>query len=954
MTFTPAIIAPAPLSLSRLKSIKNTVIGNPAAKVELARDEVFVGTLVQCLNEPSSCDEVRIEAAHVISSIAYGVQTVLGTLLRCDAPRAFLYALARLHAAAGPPPPALLAALARGLRSIGVAIADAVGPDQWGLGPRPERPPQSPDADAEAALDYLFQTDSLDLYLPLLLTSSHPQAHTAPAACIAHLLAATLRTPAHRRAVADWLPPADRALPATPPTPTAAPKRGWETTTPSKRGWEKPQPGTAQPPHQGWVVRALVALLGGRDAKLQESALSALAALARDNPPVAAGLLVPIMLPAGGARGAPAPPPLHTILALAKGAGPPTSSAYAPTSSRASSSTPTARGAERDAVGVQIAGCLCATNIIRAAMLPATTTLHPLSAPSTSSSASALATTSTSTATLSTSASAAPHPAAISINTNLHANGGGGGPASAGPHGHASAYTTGNMADADTPARTVMNVLNRIIGAPVSSFSPSSATGGVGLGGGTAGGGRESAASVRARGRACFVLYYLVADNAALAFSAYERGCLAKLAGVVHAITPAPVKASSSSSSSSNNNTLYGMGGNTGSSGRNGNGAGGAGNIINGEGEAGWDEDESESVAGLREAALTAIAALSLFDNTIRRAVTDTHCLLPAIQMSLSHRHVGIRYAACQCVRALSRAVAVLRTNIVDSGLGMSVFTILKKADEDRRVTGAALAAVCNIVNEFSPLRPIYLDMGLMPRLVQLLGCGDAGLRLSALWAVKNVLRKTSGETKRDVMNHLGWARMAELLEDKDDGVQEQAFTVVRNLAENEQGIDMLFRELGAEVLLRTITAALAAPDDDVVLQATYVLANLSNGIPQQALLLAHAPLLAALRTALAERAPAIRRPAVSAICELARGDSRGRRALVDAGVVSTLRALCYSASHALPSSAMPSSPGGPGGRGGGAGRGRGALGLGMDDDRDVVDQARMALDWLEHGEGYR
>jgi hypothetical protein len=58
-------------------------------------------------------------------------------------------------------------------------------------------------------------------------------------------------------------------------------------------------------------------------------------------------------------------------------------------------------------------------------------------------------------------------------------------------------------------------------------------------------------------------------------------------------------------------------------------------------------------------------------------------------------------------VRALSRAVAVLRTNIVDSGLGMSVFTILKKADEDRRVTGAALAAVCNIVNEFSPLRPV-------------------------------------------------------------------------------------------------------------------------------------------------------------------------------------------------------------------------------------------------------
>jgi hypothetical protein len=30
-----------------------------------------------------------------------------------------------------------------------------------------------------------------------------------------------------------------------------------------------------------------------------------------------------------------------------------------------------------------------------------------------------------------------------------------------------------------------------------------------------------------------------------------------------------------------------------------------------------------------------------------------------------------------------------------------------KEEEEDRRVLGAALAAVCNIVNEFSPLRPV-------------------------------------------------------------------------------------------------------------------------------------------------------------------------------------------------------------------------------------------------------
>lgn len=87
--------------------------------------------------------------------------------------------------------------------------------------------------------------------------------------------------------------------------------------------------------------------------------------------------------------------------------------------------------------------------------------------------------------------------------------------------------------------------------------------------------------------------------------------------------------------------------------------------------------------------------------------MTDNLRLIPVILASLSHRHVGVRFAACQCVRVLSRAVAVIRTNIVDSGLGLTVFEIFKKEDEDRHITNAALSAVCNIVNEFSPLRPV-------------------------------------------------------------------------------------------------------------------------------------------------------------------------------------------------------------------------------------------------------
>jgi len=349
------------------------------------------------------------------------------------------------------------------------------------------------------------------------------------------------------------------------------------------------------------------------------------------------------------------------------------------------------------------------------------------------------------------------------------------------------------------------------------------------------------------------------------------------------------------------------------------------------------DEDEAESISCLREASLTAIAAIALFDNDIRRSITDDLRLLPTISVSLTHRHIGIRYAACQCIRALSRAVAVLRTNIVDTGLGIAVFQIFKKEDEDRRVLSAALSAVCNIVNEFSPLKSTYLEQGLMPRLVQLIGCDDSTLRLSALWAVKNLLRKTSLETKQDVMKQLGWKQLSLLLQDPDEAVQEQAFNVVRNIAEDEDSIDMIFEELGSEVLLSHVATSLSSSDDDVVLQAAYVLANLANAHEShQESILSHPEILSSLRTCLAESKSDIRRPAVACILELARNHPERQKEIADAGIVSTLRHICEW------TGAMSMSPGGR--------ALQGHHSIIAEDDRDMIDQAKAALDWLEHG----
>jgi armadillo repeat-containing protein 8 len=79
-----------------------------------------------------------------------GSHEALRSLLQANAPQAFLYAISNFQ----PTDSVLLrSAFARALRALTVAIADAVGPSQWGL--RTECPDIR--NEAKAALDYLFQ-----------------------------------------------------------------------------------------------------------------------------------------------------------------------------------------------------------------------------------------------------------------------------------------------------------------------------------------------------------------------------------------------------------------------------------------------------------------------------------------------------------------------------------------------------------------------------------------------------------------------------------------------------------------------------------------------------------------------------------------------------------------------------------------------------------------------------
>ena len=142
----------------------------------------------------------------------------------------------------------------------------------------------------------------------------------------------------------------------------------------------------------------------------------------------------------------------------------------------------------------------------------------------------------------------------------------------------------------------------------------------------------------------------------------------------------------------------------------------------------------------LREAALKGLAALAPFRDEYRKMIIENGAT-PLIVASMrpfgqasspkaeeafsSHEHAqttnatgskslerwfegnpaSVLIAACGAVRALSRSVSILRTSLIDAGVAMPLFDLLKSPDMEVKI--AATAAVCNLLLEFSPMREV-------------------------------------------------------------------------------------------------------------------------------------------------------------------------------------------------------------------------------------------------------
>lgn len=282
----------------------------------------------------------------------------------------------------------------------------------------------------------------------------------------------------------------------------------------------------------------------------------------------------------------------------------------------------------------------------------------------------------------------------------------------------------------------------------------------------------------------------------------------------------------------------------------------------------------------LQEAALSCLAALAYDYDSIRGMTLDyAPAVLPVtITVLKSPAPLGVRVATLRLLRSLARSITLLRTSLLDAGVGdVLINTILAcdattsvpRQEDEELVTTEALSLLSDLVLSFSPMKARVLDAehGCLPTIIRLSSHPVEEVRVGALWVLKNALYDTDVQTKERIINAYGWCNLLHTLQpDVRINEQEQALAMVRNLvAGSEEDIQLVLTHLGTSpflALLENLVHEYAHDNTflEGIEQAAWIMVNLAAGNEQhRQLLLSRPNLIDGIVTFLSDPWPGLR-----------------------------------------------------------------------------------------------
>ena len=136
------------------------------------------------------------------------------------------------------------------------------------------------------------------------------------------------------------------------------------------------------------------------------------------------------------------------------------------------------------------------------------------------------------------------------------------------------------------------------------------------------------------------------------------------------------------------------------------------------------------------EALLGLVGALLANDEGHRQHAVAAG-LVGALLAALAHASADVRASGARALRGLSRSPHILRTGMLGEAVGEKVMGLIAEGQEER-VVEAGLGLVSNLVLEFSPVQGELVRLGVVERLSELVRVGGRGVRVEALFALKN------------------------------------------------------------------------------------------------------------------------------------------------------------------------------------------------------------------------